>query len=174
MSSSEYRDYFYHTPSYHIELGEIKRIEDKIPYLCEVDEQSKISCVFAQNTFDVNTCKPNGFNCNLPEYTVSNGFEHDYLSSCDQVNQWHYQRVYPLADGHRYEDTATLPLWNQRSNQSQGASVQGSFTVHHRGQSSIDQYDSKFNDHNITTNHRQEVPGMCHTASFVLETGPCH
>ena len=174
MLNSNFHQYFSEVPSSQVEIGELKMIEDKIPYLCEVDTPKKASCVFAQSNTDITQYNAYGLNRNLSRYKIPESVEVDHPSSYDRLNHWNYPGNYSLVENHQLEESSAPSSLLQRSSQNQTAPVRSSFTVHHRGQSNIGQYEDNLSEDVSMLNHYQEVPGIYHATLFVLKPGRCH
>lgn len=149
-------------------------IEDKIPYLCEIDEPKKTSCVFEQCNTDITPYDAYGLNCSLSRYKTPARVELDRPPSYDRSNHWHYPGTYSLVENHLFQENNASSSLLQRSSQNQTAPLHSSFTVHHRGQSSIGQDEDNLSEHESMLHHYQEVPGIYLATLFVSKAGRCH
>lgn len=157
----------------HVKIGDLGRIEDKIPYLCEANHQSgnQTSCIVDQQN---DSLWANGLHPNITNETVATRFQ-----SLEEINEW--RSVSDLYGLENQQATPSLmvgeagelsPLY-QRLIRSEVASWQRSFTVHHRGQSTNG--DSNDEAYKYTDESYETQPGMSRVILLPLKTDDrCH
>ena len=145
-----------------MDIEELERIEDKIPYLCEFDDLNWLSCVSEQNHTGGHYFYTEGLHgYNHSNDKASNRLDSEYSPSfLDNPSHCHYTGRNPVSESHLVGEKTALPAKRQRSNESQTALLQGSFTVHHKGQSNIVRNEGFRTERKITLNQHQSVPGM--------------
>ena len=172
---SNYQHPFYQATLNQIETEELERVEDKIPYLCEFDDLNWFSCVFEQNDTGGNylhTEGPHGYH--LSKCKTATKYDSEHSSPfLDQLSHCNYAEKNSVDESHLAYEKMALPAPRQRSNENQTAPLQGSFTVHHKGQSSIVRKEDFQIERKITLNQYQSVPGMYHADLFHISAERC-
>ena len=155
-----------------IELRDLKRIEDNIPYLCGADEHVRTNGVLPQMNGQV-ILDANGLNRGTHKCKTSTRLGWQDFLATGQTNQWYDAGNYSQGNNHNFSVNPDLPSQIQRSShQCQGTSLQSSYTVHHRVQNKVVQNDEVLN--RVNQNNCQIVAGMCILALLPLKTDRCH
>lgn len=128
-----------------VQMGDLERFEDNIPYICDSNLPNRNG---TSSTIE-HMHNQSGFNCLHPLNLKTHSRFQTEISSCGSSIHW--QNASDLVGSQPLMETADLPSQYQRLIQSESTSMQQpSFTIHHKGHSGTG----------------QPSPVQCHETSF--------